>query len=512
MAMTFFSRAGCPRPGRLTAAALLLFCAAAAARASTAPDSLSRLAWGAVYSSTLDIRRESGAFPWNDEEDRSHFADRFAAFAQARPAAGLALFAKGATGVRLEGWDRENRFSLDQAHASFSSRRARIEARLFLRERVFRSDHRLTAIVSDESPFLEGRGEGLAVSARPASVLRIRYLESYLRDGSESERAGGAPIFHGGVDVFRALRAEASAAGRLRAGVFLSQVRSIAAGDAITVGVDLEGRVRGARLIAELARSHRGVWSDLRGSQLFDLDFAGFDADGLSGVFSENDAFSAQLEGLEADGGRLGGIGVVPAFRFVGEAFANPQGETTPGEEEASVLAWWRPPESDALVTVEGADGKSGGAACRRIAAGIRLRFRGGFELEGRGAAAEGARPSFVASFLSDTGLARTLLVSRIDDFGDRNRLALLARSSIRIAGSVTATGALYLFDSRTTRYSAGFEFRPGDRVLLAVAGGSISPGFEAAAMRFGAEPPTPPEERSLVVSGRFSFGGMQSP
>jgi hypothetical protein len=43
----------------------------------------------------------------------------------------------------------------------------------------------------------------------------------------------------------------------------------------------------------------------------------------------------------------------------------------------------------------------------------------------------------------------------------------------------------------------------------LTVAGGSFAPRFEAAAMRFGEEPLAPPEDRSIVVSGRFALGGM---
>ncbi len=398
---------------------------------------------------------------------------------------------------------------LDQGHASFAVPATAIEGRLFLRERRFRTDHRLMKIVSDESPFLEGRGEGLIVDARIARHARIRYLESAARDPAETEGAGGLPLVRGGVDVFRLLRIEAAGRGRFRAGAMFSQVRSIAAGDAVTVGVDLEARARGVALVAELARSQRGGWDDLGGASLFDLDFGSFDFDAPSGVLSANGAFSVEVEGLSFRGGRLGSAGAVPGYRFVGGAFANPQGELEPGTDESSILVWWRPPEHDVLLSIDAADGSRSGAAYRRLAGEARMRYRGGFELTSGFIAAEGTRPSVVVSLSSENGFSRTVLASRIDDFGEGNDLAFFANSSIRLSGSVTAGGSLYLFESRTSRYSVGFEFRPRGRFLLAVAGGSFFPGFEVPAMRFGEEPPAPPEERSIVVSGRFALGGM---
>ena len=509
MAVRRLARKVVREAGRLAAAFLVLCAAPAGPARADAPDSLARFVWGAVYTPRLEIVRTSAAFPWNDEETVSHLADRLAVFGEARARAGLAVFLKGAAGRRLEGWSRENRFMLDQGHVSFALPGAPIDGRLFLRERLFRTDHRLMKIVSDDAPFLEGRGEGLALAARIGQSVRIQYLETAERDPAEVERAGGLPLFRGGCDVFRLLRFEAARRGRFRAGALLSQVRSLSAGDAVMVGVDIEARSGEIALIAELYRSQPGGWDDLGGASLFDLDFGRFDLDEPSRVFSENDAFHLEIEGLTLRGGRFGSAGVVPGYRFAGAAFANPQGEIAPGADEAAVLVWWRPPKSDALLSIDAADGSRAGEAYRRLAGEARLRYRGGFEVSSRVIADEGDRPALVVSLASDIGLSRTLLASRIDDFGDRNDLAFFAQSSIRLTGAVTAGGALYLFGSRTSRYSVGFEFRPRGRFLLTVAGGSFTPGFEAAAMRFGEEPVAPPEDRSLVISGRFALGGL---
>jgi len=496
------------RDARRFAAAFLALCAAAGAARAGEPDSLARFVWGAAYTPRLEIVRTSAAFPWNDEETVSHLADRLAVFGEARTA-GIAVFLKGAAGRRLEGWSRENRFMLDQGHASFSLFGESIAGRLFLRERLFRTDHRLMKIVSDEAPFLDGRGDGLALGARIGRSLRIQYLETAMRDPAQIERAGGLPLLRGGCDVFRSLRFEAARRGRFRAGALLSQVRSLSTGDAVTVGVDIEARSGEVALVAELYRSQPGGWDDLGGASLFDLDFGRFELAAPSRVLSENGAFHVEIEGLALGGGRLGSAGVVPSYRFAGAAFANPQGEIAPGADEAGLLFWWRPPRSDVLLSIDAVDGGRAGDANRRIAAEARLRYRGGFEISNRVIALEGGRPSLVVSLASDVGLSRTLLAARIDDFGDANDVALFAESSIRLTGSVTAGGALYLFESRTSRYSVGFEFRPRGRFLLTVAGGSFAPRFEAAAMRFGEEPLAPPEDRSIVVSGRFALGGM---
>ncbi len=494
----------------LVAACLALCGLPAAARcAEAAADSLPRFVWGAVYSARLDVVRSSAAFPWNEEESASHLADRLAAMGELRPRGGVSVFLKGASGRRLAGWGFENRFMLDQGHAAFALPGGAIEGRLFLRERQFRTNHRLMEIVSDESALLEGRAEGARIVARVIPRVRIEYIESAARDREAAETVGGLPLFHGGVDVFRLLRIEAAGGGRIRAGALLSEVRSIAAGDAVTVGVDIGAAARGIALVAELARSRRGRWDDLRDDSFFDLDFERFEPGAPSAVFSENDAFSAGIEGFSFRAGRFGSAGFVPAYRFVGASFANPQGELAPGTDEASVLAWWRPLKRDALLSIDASNGRRDTGEGRRLAAEARARCRGGLELSGRILAADGKRSSFVVSIASDARLARTSLVTRIDDAGDGNEVAFLARSSMRLTGTLTAGGALYLFGGGTTRYSVGLDLRPHERFLLTVAAGSFAPGFEEAAIRFGDEPLAPPEERSLVISGRYSLGGM---
>ncbi len=501
---------GSRRSGALGAAAALALCLGASeARAAAAADSLAPFTWGANYRSQLSIVRSSEAFPWNDEEGASHWNDRLAVFGGLSPLPRLSLFLKGATGRRLAGSYRENRFMLDQGHAAFSIRGSSAAGRLFLRERLFRTNHRLMEIVSNESPFLEGRGGGLDLAARAGAFARMHYIETILRDPAEVERAGGLPLFSGGGDVFRMLRLEAGAAGVVRGGVLLSQVKSIEAGDDVTVAADIEARSGGIALVAELARSRSGSWGDLSNDSLFDLDFDGFDLDHPSEIFSGDNAFAAEITGLSLSAGRLGSAGVVPAYRFCGASFANPQGELVPGTDETSVIAWWRPRRSDLLATLEAADGSRRGVGYRTLAADVRARYRGGFELAGRFIASEGRRSSGLISFASETNLARTSLAARLDELGGLNELAFYAESSLNIARSVAAGGALYVFESSVSRYALRLEFRPRERFLLTIAGGSFSPGFEEIDLRRAGAAICLPEDRSLVIAGRVWLGGM---
>ena len=112
--MRMFERCSARPAGRIAAVFCALCAFSAAARGAASPDSLVRFVWGADYTARLAVLRSSAAFPWNDEESSSHLRDRFVAFGEIRPRGNLSIFLKGASGRRLDGWDRENRFVLYQ--------------------------------------------------------------------------------------------------------------------------------------------------------------------------------------------------------------------------------------------------------------------------------------------------------------------------------------------------------------------------------------------------------------
>ena len=81
--------------------------------------------------------------------------------------------------------------------------------------------------------------------------------------------------------------------------------------------------------------------------------------------------------------GDLGAVGLVPGYRYTGYAFTGFEGEFRRGLRESYLLAWWKPAEYDARLTVDAADGEWWGQDFSRIVGSARMRYRGGFELEG---------------------------------------------------------------------------------------------------------------------------------
>lgn len=472
-------------------------------------DSSSAFEWGGHYRTELLVRREAAGFPWNDEERSSTLRDRLALFAAGRPGGGLRLYAKGATGPRIEDPSYDNRFILEQAHVLGAAGGGALIARLFARERVYATNHRLLKIASDESAFLAGRGEGMRIDANAGGRLSVTWIESSLHDIDAVAAAGGLPLFRGGADVFRGVRVEARPLRRVRAGAVYQRARSTRSGDAALAGIDLALEAGGASLIAELVRSTCGAPGDLLDGPFLGVDPGAFDADRPSRVFSAQTAFAAGVEGLRLDGGRLGSAGIVPAYRFAGASFRDAPGEIVPGAVETSALAWYRPASADLLASVEAADTAAGGAGGWRVTGTIRARLRGGLEAAHAFAVREGGRLAASVSLGNDTPRARTRLVVLVDDPGGRNGASCYADGFFNLGSRLGAGCALYLPRAGVARYALSCEFRTRERFLLTVAAGSFDPAFEGIALATAGAPVATPEDRSLSVSGRIGFGGM---
>jgi len=488
---------------------VIALCGASRPAAAADADSSIVFDWGALYRSRLSIERASDVFRWNDEASASHINDRLAILGNLAWGDRVSLFAKGATGYRLEGPYRTEGFSLDQGHALFRLLDRAIEARLFSRERVFRTSHRLMEMLSDDAPLVARRGEGLALDIRAGRHAALRYVESIMRGPDEIERHGGLPVFHGGGDIVRMLRLEGGGPSRWHTGLILSQARSIAYGDAVMIGADAGLRVRGIDIMAELARSQPGTWEDLREHSLFDLRTERSNSNRPSAFFSPNNVFAAEAGGIAFRSDRLGSAGIIPGYRFQGASFINPQGEIESDVSETYAVAWWRPAKYDALLSVDAADGLRAGEERRMMIGRFRARYRGGFELGEGIICREGARSAGIVSLLDENALSRMRMTVRIDELGGGNDVSCFAEGSINLSSRLTAKSALYLHGSRSSAYAVELEMRPRERFLLRIAFGSFMPAFEE--MMLGSAPivDTVSAERYIQLFARVWFGGI---
>ncbi|MDD4857198.1 MAG: hypothetical protein PHD74_03730 [Candidatus Krumholzibacteria bacterium] len=477
----------------------------APARCEARPDSSISYRWSAVYGSLIDIDRGSSFFPWNDEETLSHINDRLALLGEIVQGDGFSLFAKGSTGFRLGGEYQEQRYVLEQGHVAFDIFDGAVRGRLFSHERVYRTDQELIKLISDESQFVAGRGEGLAVEVNAGANVSASFIGSIFRDDITDH--GGLPSFYGGGDVLRMFRIEGFQKPRWHAGLTLSEVRSLTFGDRITVGADAGLHVRGLDFLTELARVRSGGWDELRNGSLFDLRLREAKLDDPVSIFSTNNAFSFEIEGLELGIGGLGAVGIVPSYRFNGESFTELEGEISPGLSESSVLAWWQPASYDALVSIDASDGEYRGRDFSNLIGSARMRYRGGFEIKESVLCRTGERSSGVVSFIDDNERSRVAVSARLDDLGAGNALSYLAHAGLNLGSRVTARGALYLCRSNQSLYNVQLEFRPRGRFLLRAVMGSFTPRYEGLMLDNEFDPYQPSKDRFVYLFTRIWFG-----
>lgn len=479
------------------------------AGAASTPDSIA-VDWGVLFSARIDVTRDDAVFPWNDPEARSHRRDRLVSMLAVQPLCAFDLFLKGSSGYRGEREGvRRNRFALAQGHLGFDPPWRWMEGMLFLRERRFRTHHELLPLVSNDAPFLDGRGQGVRLDIGDTSRrIRIRYLDAILRTEDLSVH-GGLPTFRGGGDVFRMLCGSFAVGDRARIGFTASEARSIASGDGVMIGSDIDIAVGGVRLIAELARTVRGRWSDLRDASLLGLDPRKARLGSFSEIFSPGAAFSTEVHGLETASERWGDFLAVPGYRFYGRRFFAPHGEITGGLVESSLVTWWRHPHVDAGGGIEACERYDGATGERYglMRGSARARVRGGFDVTGNALFVEGRRPTMILSIIDEHDRARIRTTVRLDDAGGGNALTFLAEGQMNLGASWSLRNTLYLYRSLKSHYTVELEFRPGRRFLLRAAVGSFR-SFEEDIMMHRALDPAPPSgERWLSIYTRVWFG-----
>ena len=491
--------------------ALVLFATHGPARSEDRPDTSLVYRWSAVYRSRVDLDRASFAFPWNDDEEYSHLNDRLAILGELDLARDASLFAKGATGFRLGGGHQDEQFILDQAHVGFDLLGSAVTGRLFLRERVYRLDQKLLTIVSDESGFVS-HGEGLALRVNAGSHVSLNYIGSVFR--RDASVHGGLPSFQATGDNLQVFQLEAFQSRHVHAGLTVSDFRVKGYGHRITVGTDFGVGMRGIDLFAELARMQSGGWNALRENVLFDLNWDEASLRRFGNLFSEGDAFAAEIDGLRLGMGGLGAVGLTPGYRFTGMEFLNlDEGEIPPGLDEGYALAWWKPARYDALVSIDASSGTEHGQDMSRLVGSVRMRYQGGFELRESVLCRTGRRGSAAVSFLDDNALSRLVMTARMDDPGAGNLLSYLAQVTLNLGSRVSARSALFLYRSRTSLYNVELEFRPRERFLFQAALGSFTPIYESLTLdrdfdlyAFELDPPS--KDRFIQFFARVWFGG----
>lgn len=490
---------------------LLTPCAVSGA-GSERSDSALVTGWSVLYRNRIELSRVSEPFPWNEAEEVSHVSDRLALMAEFTPAGFLTVFMKGATGLGRgeEGFYR-SKFHLEQGHIGLGFSGGTVGLRLFLREKVYRTDYRLLQLHSDYSPLLEGRGGGARLDVDGGTWYGLTCYETRLKNIGDEALNGGLPDFGGGGDIFRFFRVRLGGGDRLRAGVAFSQVRSTVFRDAVSVSTDLGFRLMGMELVAELSRSREGDWGDLSGSSLLDIRPRNFKLDGISAIFSENTAFSAELLGVELKAGSVGTLGFSPGYRFYGSGFLNQEGEIRGGLAETYLVSWWKPERYDALVSLEAVDGYRAHSVERYgvLEGMLRARFKGGFELREGFLLKRGGRPSVALSLHDESRIARIGMTARIDDTGEGNDFSFLADGCINIGTSWLLRSVLYLFDSRRSRYDIELQFMKGRRFLFRAAFGSFDPFHEDPLLERGLAPARPAQERRVAVFTRVWFGKL---
>ncbi|HSG29864.1 MAG TPA: hypothetical protein VLA34_15385 [Candidatus Krumholzibacterium sp.] len=479
--------------------------------ASALPDSTEVFAWSAVFSGDLHKYRFSAPFRWNAPESGQWSSGRLSADLRYFPRAGVEMMLRVSAADDGPGGEvYGGTMTLEQGHVTVALERAGLQARLFMRERVYRTGNRLILPVSSDAVLLQGRGEGIVLDYSPGPFLGLSFTGSSLPADEDVRLRGGFPVFQGwggGFGLFT-LR---SRAGILDAGVFLSETRSPRSGDGVVSGIDIGIDLRGIRLQVETARSATGRIEDQKGSL-----FSSFRPDLLrigdtSGAFGDDDAFSAEVHGLVLSSGKYGTFGVVPGYDYSGRAFEDPQGEIEKGRVESRITAWWRHPVNALYLHLHAADtyDRAGGLSGRNIRGIARSRFKSGLETTAGLILREGEDPSAVLSVLDDNSTARIMATARIDDPGGAGVLSFITEGHLNISGNIAVRSVLYLERSLESLYCVQLEYRSGRRMLFRAGLGTFVPADHSSGLMFDPAPPSIERDRYISFFTRIALGDL---
>lgn len=473
-----------------------------------APDSSGSIRWGGVYTGDITLREDSERFPYNDPSSKSYLTDRVSLMFDAYFGRYLNLFVKGTTG--LLGRDEDicsSRFFIDQGHIS-ATWRDRVTGKLFLRERVFRNRNSLMFLVSNDSPLISKRGEGLDVAVWTAGPVQLTYTGAVFRSAYEQKKNFGLPampvrgeylnLFEGGIR-----RAS------WHAGLTLADMDTGLIDDSVLYGIDGGFAAAGGRINIEFARS-ADAWDQFEDG-LFGLDLDEMKWGSFSAGLPRDGVLAAEWTGFDWNGGGKGRFGLTPGYRYSGEEFSDSFGEISSGYVESYIETWWKHANLALLLSVKAADrydyetGEGGGV----LETSFWTRFKGGLESTARAFFADGSRPVLILSTVDDNSLTRLLAIARLDDTGGKSEFSFLAQASVNLGRTWTLGGSVYLERSMEGFYSADIEMRGVKRFVFGASAGTCWPISTYADLNYDPAPTVTVKDMKISFYTRIWLGGI---
>lgn len=445
----------------------------------TEADSIAVSQFSAYYINEIRLYRDSQGFPWNYEKDQR--GDLFALMGRFHPWNSWDFFVKGGTGfLPLTGSvNGRQSFNLLQGHISSETGAGMVKGKLFLRERVFNTHHRLLKIISDDSPFLKDRSEGLKLTlGNDGEGSYLSWTIARMHSINRMEDNYGFSMFCSTRDYLGILRGSTHVGEFLRAGVTFSRIHSSDKEDAVMIAMDLGLKLRELRLLAELARTRIGRWNDLTDARVMGIRPLKFSLDNFSGIFSPENTFAAEIAGIRISRKWFGEIGILPGYRMVGEDFRGYISELSGAFVEKYIDAWWKSDKYDGMFVLTASDIYKGNRDKQfsRIEGRMRLRFKGGFELIEGVQIGNKTDDALLVSILSDWASTRLSTAVKLYDPGRRNRFFFSSQATMNMRDDLRLHSALYLHDSAESYYNVGLEFRPGKRFRFNLSAGTYSP------------------------------------
>ncbi len=476
----------------------------------TPADTSATSEFSVYYVNRIRMYRDSEGFPWNYRNISG--SDRFSAMGLFHPWNPVECFVNGGSGFIYNGEPEDGRdsFHLRQGHIGMEIWGGRISGLLFMRERVYHTGHRLIKIISDDSPLLENRSEGIKLTM--ANAGREWYLSwtlARMHDAGKIEDNYGMTMFSSTGEYLSIIRGRTSLGNLVRSGVTLSSVNGSPEGNMAVLGMDLGLSFSKLEILAELARTLRGDWNNLKEVRLLGLTPDKITSDGFSGIFSSRNTFSAEIHGIDFSREWLGKAGIIPGYRMVGEEFDSYLSRLDSPIIATYMDAWWKSGKYDQMLTLrmEDAYRSDTGREYQRVEGRMRLRFKGGFEIV-PGLQINHPESESVSLFmLSDWSSARVSAAVKVLDPGGENRFFFSTRGSMNTASDLRFFSSLYLHDSNQSFYQVGMEFRPGKRFRFNISAGSYLPYEDNTGMSRGYYPVAPVKRRYISIYTRAWFG-----
>ncbi|MBN2185357.1 MAG: hypothetical protein JW746_08520 [Candidatus Krumholzibacteriota bacterium] len=475
------------------------------------PDSTVNFRCSAVYTNRVMLLKNSSPFPWNDPETESHLNDRISLLFQVIPWKDTMLLLKGASGERsLDDEGYRNRMILEQGDIRYALRDGRMNFRLFMRERVFRTRNRTLNLMSDDLPEISGNGQGVKLEARAVKGVNISVTSADFFERSQLEKSGGLPIFNGAPEEVDLVEIETSR-DFWHIGLMLAESRSASAGNISLAGGTMGTGIGNTRLSVEFAKSVSGRLKELGDSRFLDIAGSDIRFGRVSRGLPDDMEIGTEVTGFECRVDGIGRFGVVPSYRYCGKRFLWNKGESSPGIIESSILSWWKHQDLSVSAQLEFCDSYSSllYESYRAISGTLRMEFKEGFESIEKIIISEDKRSTLILSLLDDRYGSRVRLLTRLDDAGGTNHLSFLAEGSIDLDRSWSLRSSLFHQRSGENLYGMELEFRPKDRFLFRAGFGSYNPSNEASSIFHDQVPRFFEKERMISFYTRIWFGEM---